>query len=175
MSAALEDETRTDTEQEQTTEVEGDVWRCSCGQVFKKFEGVGGHIGRQKNKGDHKNLGLGPPIKAVQPSSTLVQTNPKAVQPSLEAVELTKPKPKNKGTSGGKTTRTTTDIDDAAIIAVAPKEFKTSSILLWQAQKVAENRWNWPKIDYRLGRRPNLSGSRRSRIGRHSARGPTPS
>ena len=86
-----------------------------------------------------------------------------------------KPQDKTKKPTGEKRYRTTTNIDEAAIIAIAPKEFKTSSILLWQAQKVAENLWNWPKIDYRLGRRPNPSGSRRSPIVRHSAGDPTPS
>ena len=62
-----------------------------------------------------------------------------------------KPQDKTKKPTGEKRDRTTTNIDEAAIIAIAPKEFKTSSILLWQAQKVAENLWNWPKIDYRLG------------------------
>ena len=128
MSTALEDETRTDTEQEQTTRVEGNVWRCSCGQVFKKFEGVGGHIGRQKNKADHKNLGLGPPFKAVQPSSTLVRTNSEAVQPSSESVEL---KAKGKKSTGEKLTRITTNLDEASLIVVSPKEFKPSSFLLW--------------------------------------------
>ena len=134
MSTALE-EVRTDTEQEPATGVEGDAWRCSCGQVFKKFEGIGGHIGRKKDKANHKNLGFGPPLKAVQPSSTLVRTGSEAVQPSSVSVQLSKSKSKGKGTSGEKTTRTITNFDEAAFIVVTPKEFKTSSFLLWQAQR----------------------------------------
>jgi hypothetical protein len=167
LSTALEDKP-TSSERESTD----DAWRCSCGQPFPNMNALGGHIGRQKDKANHKSLGFGPP---VQTPSAPAQTASTPAQATSDLAEEVKPKVKNKGTSGEKTGRITTDIDDAAIIAVAPKEFKTSSILLWQAQKVAENRWNWPKIDYRPGRRPNPSGSRRSRIGRHGAGDPTPS
>ena len=152
----------------EATGTEEGVWRCSCGDEFETMEGIGGHISRKKNRADHKNMGFGPSLKAVQASSNPAQT-------SSEAVSESKPKIKDKKPVGEKTGRTTTNIDEASVIVVSPKEFKTSSILLWQAQKVAEIEWNWPKIDYRLGRRPNPSGSRRSPIVRHSAGDPTPS
>jgi len=107
------------------------VWRCSCRQNFRDMGGLGGHIGRQKDKTNHKSLGFGPPLEPVQTGSTPVQEG--------------KPKVKNKGTSGDKTGRITNDFDQAAFIVVTPKEFKTSSSLIWRAQKIAENRWNWPR------------------------------
>jgi hypothetical protein len=119
-SVALEDKP-TSSERESTEA----VWRCSCGQPFPNMNALGGHIGRQKDKIYHKSLGFGSP---VQTPSTPVRT-------TSNLVEEVKPKVKNKGTSGEKTTRTTTNFDEATFIVVTPKEFKTSSFLLWQAQR----------------------------------------
>jgi len=91
------------------------------------------------------------------------------------AAAADKPQDKTKKPTGEKRDRTTTNIDEAAIIAIAPKEFKISSILLWQAQRqrpnaeltangkaqVDEKHWEQPyfappdgrAIDITLGRR----------------------
>jgi hypothetical protein len=139
---------------------------------------LGGHVARKKNRADHKSAGFVPtPKPALVPAQSHVvpaQENSAPVQntsaPAQEEKQETK-KGKKLIASG----KATPSFDQAVFLVVTPKEFKTQSSLIWQAQKVAENRWNWPKIDYRLGRRPNPSGSRRSRIGRHSAGDPTPS
>ena len=48
------------------------VWRCSCGQNFPNMNSLGGHIGRKKNKADHKSLGLGPPFKTLFEAKVLI-------------------------------------------------------------------------------------------------------
>ena len=76
------------------------------------------------------------------PHSELAQDSSTPAQNASTPAQESKPQVNGKKLGGEKVGRTTTEIDEAAIIAIAPKEFKTSSILLWQAQKVAENRWN---------------------------------
>lgn len=88
------------------------------------MEAIGGHIARKNNKADHKNLGLGL-------SSNLVRTSSEPVDTSSNPVEENKSTAKAKKPTGEKVGRTTTNIDEASLIVVSPKEFKTSSFLLW--------------------------------------------
>jgi len=46
--------------------------------------------------------------------------------------------------------KTAAKVEEAPVVAVAPKEFKTSPLLLWQAQRVPEIEWDWRKMDYCL-------------------------
>jgi len=129
------------------TDTTGWVYRCFCGKEYDKEDQLGGPLSHYRNdKADHKNLGFGPSLKAVGSAAKAVAQAVEAVDDS-ESVSTTEPveyvsdrdagksKAKDKKATGEKTARTTTNIDEAAIIAVAPKEFKISSILLWQAQR----------------------------------------
>jgi hypothetical protein len=83
------------------------VWRCSCGYESEKMEGLGGHLRQhQMDKSNHKNLGFGPSSKP-------------AAEPAIPAGE-TKSKVKAKKPAGEKAGRTTTNIDEAALIVVSP-------------------------------------------------------
>ena len=142
---------------EEPADTTGWVYKCSCGEEFETSIALGGHCSSYRSdKAHHKSLGFGPSRKAAERavSPKAVDTDEPAelyISDKDRAAAAGKPQDETKKPTGEKRDRTTTNIDEAAIIAIAPKEFKTSSILLWQAQKVAENLWNWPKIDYRLG------------------------
>ena len=41
---------------------------------------------------------------------------------------------------------TTTNIAEAAIIAISPRRFEFSCSLLWQAMEVTRREWNWPEL-----------------------------
>jgi hypothetical protein len=134
------------------TGTKGWVYRCSCKKEYDKEDQLGGHLAHYKKDKNHRNLGLGPPSKPAGASSEAADSISEAAGDSesvstTESAELYvsdrdagKVKVKDKKSSGKKAAvdkagRATTNIDEAAIIAVAPKEFKISSILLWQAQR----------------------------------------
>ena len=125
LSTALE-------EQQAATEQEG-TWQCTCGQVFKTSDGLGGHIGRKKNKADHKTMGFVPTPKAapapVQPPVVPVQGNPVPAQNTSAPVkeEKQETKAQGKGKKLAVSGKTTGNFDQAAFLVVTPKEFRTQS------------------------------------------------
>ena len=81
------------------------------------MEAIAGHIARKKNRAKHSSLGFVPHSELAQDSSTPAQNDSAPTQES-------KPQVDGKKLGGEKVGRTTTEIDEAAIIAIAPKEFK---------------------------------------------------
>jgi hypothetical protein len=113
----------TDTKAE-STDTKGWVYRCSCGKEYEKEDQLGGHRSHYRNdKADHKNLGFGPSLKAVETPPEAVGYAAKAVA-DPESVSTTEPveyvsdkdagksKPKDKKAAGEKVGRTTTNIEE---------------------------------------------------------------
>ena len=140
---------------EESADTTGWVYRCSCGQNFETSIALGGHrsLLRMDNV-KHRSIGFGPPPKAAalvrkaaaEESADLAAPAELYVSDKDRGIVKEQDRGKGKKSAGEKKDRITTNIDEAAVIAVAPKEFRTSSILLWQARKIADNDWNWPKI-----------------------------
>jgi hypothetical protein len=112
------------------TDTKGWVYRCSCGKEYEKEDQLGGHLAHYKKDKNHRNLGLGPPSKLAGASSEAagdsvsVSTTESAElyvsDRDAGKVKVEDKKPTGKKATGEKAGRTTTNIDEAAIIAVAP-------------------------------------------------------
>ena len=50
---------------------------------------------------------------------------------------------KGRSTAG---VQTTTNLEEAAIIAISPRRFELSSSLFWLAMEVTRREWNWPEL-----------------------------
>jgi hypothetical protein len=88
---------------------------------------------RVRSQQERKQVGL-PPILTKHPSSSS-----RPWYCSFKDASKVKKKVKEKKPAGEKVNRTTANIDEAVVIVVSPKEFKTNSILLWQAQRQRPN------------------------------------